>query len=106
MDIIRTGFCDGIDVRRRLSSVLRRVNRFLNLEFLKQVDGWRQHQVVQILISDRNAIEKIHVVADPLAADHDLAACLRERRPTRSDGCQIDVVAEQRQLHKLPSVEG
>ena len=106
MDIVRTGPRNGIDVRRRFSSVLCGVNRFLNLEFLKQVDGRRQDQVVQILIGDRDTVEKIHVVPDSLPSDHDLPACLGQRRSARADRRQIDVVAQQCQLHKLPSVEG
>jgi len=96
---------DDVDQRRRLAAELRRVERFLNLEFLDRVDRGADDEVVEVLVGDLDAVEQIDVVAAALTEDCRQRAGLLERRAARPAGRQHDAVAQLRELEELPAVE-
>ena len=93
------------DRRRRLSAELGRINRFLNVEFLDRVHRRSRHQVVEILVRHRHAVQVVHVVPGPLPGHQHGRAGLCQSRSARSARSFEHVAAEQRQVHKLPPVQ-
>src|SRR6185295_10734295 len=66
---VRSGAGGDIDQRRGLAAELRRVLRLLDLEFLDRIHRRVDDEVVEELVGDRNAVEKVDVVTRALAAN-------------------------------------
>ena len=80
MQFIRTGLRGDVDESRCLTTELRRILRFLDLEFLYRIDRWTDVQIVEVFVGDFDAIEKIDVVTAALSGDVDDIAGLLQCR--------------------------
>ena len=105
VQLVCSGFRDGIDVRRSLRAEFRRIDRFLDLEFLQGIDGRRDHKIIEVLIRNRDAIQRIKVMTRPLASDDNLPSRLGKSGAAGAHRREKHVVAEQGQLNELPAVQ-
>src|SRR5438132_1631863 len=80
----RSRFRDSINVRGSLAAEFRGVNRLLDFEFLQGIDRRRNDKIVEVLVRDRNAIQRVKIVSRTLTRDDHLPARLRKRRSARA----------------------
>ena len=66
MKKVAAGLRDHVDKSRSLASEFRGIQRLLYFELLNGIDGWTDHQVVEVFIRNLHSIQEINVMATAL----------------------------------------
>ena len=105
MEAVGTGPGRDVNERRCLPAEFRRVHRLLNFEFLDGVYRRIDHQIVEQLVGDFDAIEQVYVVTRSLPSHVGHRAGLLKRVSTCAARRQNDAVAQLRKREEVSLVQ-
>ncbi len=102
---IRAGARGHIDESRRLPAEFSRVHRFLNAELLNRVDRRIDHEIIEELIRDLRAVQKVNVVTRSLPTDVRQRPGLLQRFASRASRRNHHRIAQLGQGKEAPSIQ-
>src|SRR5262245_1684332 len=100
MKFVASGLRHDVDEGGRLAAEFSRVLRLADLELLNRVDGRTDHEIVEVLVGNLDAIDQIDVVPATLSVNIRQRPGLAERGASSSARRNRDAVGQLRELHE------